>query len=183
MAHVLVPPRMCRWPLSLACSIVTMCRWGVVDYVIDTTLYCLWCGVVTSCLCVFIPVFHHLFPIPSLTHQSVLFHPHVPPPPSRDLKLSDGELWKVIDKSFQVMKAMPPAELPPVIYQLLTLSTKVRVSHCRVETGSLLQGDSFLGCEMLTLMYIVHALYRIFIYVCTYMCIHIVLCCSHRHAV
>ena len=49
---------------------------------------------------------------------------HVPTP-CRDLKLSDGELRKVIGKSFQVMKAMSPAELPAVIYQLLTLSTKV----------------------------------------------------------
>jgi Fanconi anemia group I protein len=42
----------------------------------------------------------------------------------RDIKLSNRELKMLFTKAFQTMKSMRPAELPPVIYQLIALSTK-----------------------------------------------------------
>jgi len=50
----------------------------------------------------------------------------------RDISLTSEELSHVIAKSLRQLTEMDQNELPPLVYQLLLLSTKVRATdgHC-----------------------------------------------------
>ena len=68
------------------------------------------------CDCLVLKLFHRRWDPRHVNHLVTMF---------RDISLSDSELRFVITKVIRLLKDLDLQELPPLIYQLLLLATKV----------------------------------------------------------